>query len=61
VSDSYARAVPPDQPNSAVFLTLRNTSDEQVALQSASSSAADVVELHAHRHVDGVMQKLFAR
>ncbi|WP_120798650.1 copper chaperone PCu(A)C [Thiocapsa rosea] len=56
VSDSYARAVPPGQPNSAAFLTLKNTSDEQVALQSASSSAADVVELHTHSHVDGVMQ-----
>lgn len=56
VSDSYVRAVPPGQPNSAAFLTLKNTSDEQVALQSASSSAAGVVELHTHSHVDGVMQ-----
>lgn len=56
VSDPFARAVPPSQPNSAVFLTLNNTGDEPVALQSASSSAAGVVELHTHRHIDGVMQ-----
>jgi len=56
VSDAYARAVPPSQPNSAVFLTLKNTSNEQVALQSASSSVAGVVELHTHSHVDGVMR-----
>lgn len=56
VSDSYARAVPPGQPNSAAFLILKNTSDEQVALQSASSSVAGVVELHPHSHDDGLMQ-----
>lgn len=56
VSDAYARAVPPGQPNSAAFLTLKNTSDEKVALQSASSPAAKVVELHTHSHADGVMK-----
>lgn len=56
VSDSYARAVPQGQPNSAIFLTLKNISDDQLALQSASSSSASVVELHTHSHVDGVMQ-----
>lgn len=52
----YARAVPQGQPNSAIFLTLRKTSDDQLALQSALSNAAGVVELDTHGHVDGVMQ-----
>ena len=56
VSDAYARAVPPGQPNSAAFLTLKNTSSDKVVLQSASSPVAKVVELHTHSHVDGVMQ-----
>ncbi len=56
ISDAYARAVPPGQPNSAAFLTLKNTSDDKVALQSASSPAAKVVELHTHSHADGVMK-----
>lgn len=56
VSEPYARAVPPGQPNSAAFMTLKNTSAETVALESASSPAAQVVELHTHSHVDGVMK-----
>lgn len=56
VTDAYARAVPPGQPNSAAFLTLKNTDADQIALLSASSSAAKVVELHSHSHDNGVMK-----
>ncbi|MCK7575835.1 MAG: copper chaperone PCu(A)C [Chromatiales bacterium] len=48
VGDPYVRAVPPGQPNSAVFMSLRNTSDEDRALVGAESPAAEVVELHTH-------------
>lgn len=56
VADPYARAVPPGQPNSAVFMTLTNEGGSDRALVAASSTAADVVELHTHRMVDGMMQ-----
>lgn len=56
VNHSYARAVPPGQPNSAAFMMLKNSSAEEVALTSANSSVAKVVELHTHTNVDGVMQ-----
>jgi copper(I)-binding protein len=56
VTDAYARAVPPGQPNSAVFMTLKNTLDDDHALVGASSPAAEVVELHTHKMEDGMMR-----
>jgi hypothetical protein len=56
VQDPYARAVPPGQPNSAVFMTLTNTADGPRALVSAESDAAATVELHTHSMADGMMQ-----
>ena len=52
----YARAVPPGQENSAMFMMLKNKSARPVSLISAQSSAADVVELHTHTMANGVMQ-----
>ncbi|WP_295386029.1 copper chaperone PCu(A)C [uncultured Thiodictyon sp.] len=56
VSDPYARAVPPGQPNSAVFMTLTNQSDQARALVAATSPAAKTVELHTHTNDGGVMR-----
>ncbi|MEN8168701.1 MAG: copper chaperone PCu(A)C [Pseudomonadota bacterium] len=57
IQHAYARAVPPGQPNSAAFMTLRNQGDAANAVVSASSSAAKVVELHTHT-MDGGMMKM---
>jgi periplasmic copper chaperone A len=57
VSDPYARAVPPGQPNSAVFMTLTNDSGAPHALIAAQSPAAKTVELHTHVK-DGGMLKM---
>jgi len=56
VGDPYARAVPPGQPNSAVFMTLANASKQDRALVGAESTAAGVVELHTHVNEDGMMK-----
>jgi copper(I)-binding protein len=56
VQHPYARAVPPGQPNSAAFMTLRNMGGEANALIAASSPAANVVELHTHTMDDGMMK-----
>ena len=56
VSDAYARAVPPGQPNSASFMTLHNNSAADHALLGAGSAAAEAVELHTHSMKDGMMQ-----
>jgi hypothetical protein len=56
VTDPYALAVPPGQPNSAVFMTLVNNSNENRALVAAETPSAGVVELHTHVHEDGMMK-----
>ncbi|WP_345987329.1 copper chaperone PCu(A)C [Sulfurimonas sp. HSL1-2] len=56
VSGIYVREVPPNLPNSAAFMELKNPTDKPVALVSAASTAAKTVELHEHVNVDGMMQ-----
>ncbi|MCW8918537.1 MAG: copper chaperone PCu(A)C [Gammaproteobacteria bacterium] len=56
VEQPYVRAVPPGQPNSAAFMTLRNHSDKANAVVAASSPAARVVELHTHIMDNGMMK-----
>ncbi len=56
VSDPYARAMPPGQPNSAMFLELTNSAKVDHALVAAESSVSKVVELHAHIEEDGMMK-----
>jgi len=50
------RAVPPGQPNSAAFMTLTNSGEVDGALVAAASPAAEVVELHTHAMVEGMMR-----
>ena len=54
--DPYARAVPPGQPNSALFLTLENAGGEDRALVSVQSPVAERVELHNHIDDGGIMR-----
>jgi len=56
IGDPYARAVPPGQPNSAVFMSLQNSSTADRALVNAESPAAKTVELHTNVNEGGVMQ-----
>ncbi|WP_283131759.1 copper chaperone PCu(A)C [Enterovibrio norvegicus] len=54
--DAYARAMPPSAPNSAAFMTLENTTSNNISLISATSPAAGKVELHSHVMHDGLMK-----
>jgi copper(I)-binding protein len=56
IEGAYVRAVPPGQPNSAAFMTLRNEGDADHAVIGAHSDAAEVVELHTHVHDEGMMR-----
>ncbi|MCW9014541.1 MAG: copper chaperone PCu(A)C [Gammaproteobacteria bacterium] len=56
ISNPYARAVPPGQPNSAVFMQLTNTSKTSQAIVNATSNASKIVELHTHTHENGMMK-----
>ena len=55
-TEAYARAVPPGQTNSAVFMQLQNTDRQAHALVKAASPVAKVVELHNHLNENGVMK-----
>jgi hypothetical protein len=55
-TDAYTLAVPPGQPNSAVFLTLTNNSAEPRALVAGATPIAQVVELHNHTFEGGMMR-----
>lgn len=56
VVNPYARAVPPGQPNSAIFMMLKNNSAKEISLIRAQSGVADAVELHTHTMDQGVMK-----
>jgi len=56
ISDAQVRAMPPGQPNTAAFLTLKNTSAQSVTLVSAKTNAAKKAEFHNHiKNAAGVM------
>ncbi|MCU7843691.1 MAG: copper chaperone PCu(A)C [Candidatus Thiodiazotropha sp. (ex Monitilora ramsayi)] len=56
IADAYVRAVPPGQPNSASFMSVKNNSGTHHALVSGSSPAAEAVELHTHTMEGGMMR-----
>lgn len=55
VENAYARATPPNLPNSAAFMEIKNESTQDIALVWAKSTASNVVELHTHDMKNGVM------
>lgn len=56
VENSYVRATPPNLPNSAAFMTIKNDSNKAISLVKASSNISKVVELHTHDMKDGIMK-----
>ena len=56
VKNPYARAVPAGQANSAAFMVLKNTSNQDRAVVNARSNASKVVELHTHKKEGGMMR-----
>lgn len=56
IETPWARATPPNARTGAVYFTLSNHGNAADRLLSASSAAADRVELHAHVNEGGVMR-----
>ena len=56
VMHPYARAVAPGHPNSAAFMVLKNTSEQDRSLVTARSNVSKVVELHTHKKEGGMMR-----
>lgn len=56
IHDPFVRLLPPTQPNTAAFMVLENTGEQDLALVRAESTASRVVELHDHIVIDGMMR-----
>ena len=56
VEKVYSYALPEPVKNGAVFMTIKNTGAEADFLVKATSGIAERVELHTHKHVEGIMQ-----
>lgn len=56
VTGGVIRGMPPGQPNSAAYLTIRNSGTQPVALVGAYTAVARRVEIHRTREVDGLMR-----
>ena len=57
IEDPWARAVPPNAKNSAIFLDLRNESEQLRKLVEVHSEVAERVELHTTKDEDGMLRK----
>lgn len=57
ITNAYVRATPPNLPNSAAFMSIKNNSIKDISIISASSNISKVVELHTHKKMqDGTMK-----
>ncbi len=54
--DAHIRAMPPGQKVTAMFLTLDNPSATIHRLVKVESNVSDAVELHEHKHEEGMMK-----
>lgn len=56
VEDAYVRLMPPGQPNTAAFFSLKSRDSKPHALVQARSDLAKAVELHTHLNEGGMMK-----
>jgi len=56
VSDPFTREMPPGAFATASFMTLSNTSDQNIKLVQVDTNAAKSAELHTHTNDNGVMR-----
>lgn len=55
IENAYARATPPNLPNSAAFMELKNETSKDISLVWVKSTASNVAELHTHEMKNGAM------
>ncbi|ASM35475.1 periplasmic protein [Campylobacter sputorum subsp. bubulus] len=58
VSNAYAKATPPNAKNSGAFMLIKNNTDKDIALVSATNSLSDVTELHTHIEENGMKKMI---
>lgn len=56
VDEPYVRAMPPGQSVTAAFLVLKNLSGNTCTVNGGSSVIAGRLEMHEHRHEQGMMK-----
>lgn len=56
IRDGYVRLPVPGQTRAAAFMQIRNRTGQKQVLESVHCSCASKVEIHSHRHEDGVMK-----
>ena len=56
VNNPYVRLLPPTSPTTGAFMDIINDSDKSVKLVKAESNCCNLVELHTHTMVDGMMR-----
>ena len=56
VSHAWVRAMPPSTKNTAAYMTIENQTGGELVLQSASTAAARVVELHKMEQAGNIMK-----
>lgn len=58
ISNAYAKATPPNAKNSAAFMMIKNNTDKDISLVSATNSFSDVTEIHTHIHENGMKKMI---
>lgn len=58
ISNAYVLQTPPNAKNTALFLTITNNTNKDLALIKATSNQSDKVELHTHKHENHKMTML---
>ena len=53
---AWVRATPPGSSTTAIYLTLSNSGSADIKLMAAASDISERIELHTHKHVDGLMK-----
>jgi len=56
LEDAWVRAMPPSQSTTAAYVTVHNTGSAPLLVTGATAALAGRVELHANRHVDGMVR-----
>jgi len=55
-NSAWVRATPPGVTTTAIYLTVMNHGSSDISLLSAASEISPKIELHTHKHEDGVMK-----
>lgn len=55
-NSAWVRATPPGTSTTAIYMTMMNHSNTDISLLEVTSDISERLELHTHKHVDGMMK-----